>query len=96
MTVSLNTLAGLASLGDRQVLLVVDVESYAPAAANEGLRVGLEQAGAGIGSGAGGRGVCGGQTYSTAIRVASGLYHDSSGTGAVEATATVASIGGVA
>ena len=95
VTVSLNTLAGLASLGDRQVLIVVDVESYAPAAANEGLRVGLEQAGAGIGSGGSGRGVCGGQVYSTAIRAASGLYHDSSGTGATEATATVASIGGL-
>ena len=96
VSVSLNTLAGLASLADRQVLLVVDVESYAPAAANEGLRVGLEQSSAAIGTGATGRGVCGGQTFSTAIRVASGLYADSSGTGAVEATATVASIGGVA
>ena len=95
VSVSLSTLAGLASLGDRQVLLVVDVESYAPAAANEGLRVGLEQASAAIGTGATGRGVCGGQVFSTAIRVASGLYADSSGTGAVEATATVASIAGL-
>ena len=95
VSVSLNTLAGLASLGDRQVLIVVDVESYAPAAANEGLRVGLEQASAAIGTGATGRGVCGGQVFSTAIRVASGLYADSSGTGAVEATATVASIAGL-
>lgn len=95
VSVSLNTLTGLASLGDRQVLIVVDVESYAPTASNEGLRIGLEQASAAIGTGATGRGVCGGQTYNTAIRVASGLYQDSSGTGAVEATATVASIAGI-
>lgn len=96
VTVGLSTIAGLASLGDRQVLVIVDVESYAPSASNEGLRVGLEQASAGIGSGAGGRGVAGGQVYSTNLRAASGLWQDSSGTGATDSTATAASIGGVA
>jgi len=95
VTVSLLTLAGLAALGDRQVLLVLDIESYIPAAANEALRVGLEQASAGIGSGATGRGVCGGHAYSTTIRAASTLYHDSSGTGATESTATIATIAGL-
>jgi len=95
VSVSLSTLAGLASLADRQVLLVLDIESYVPAAANEALRVGLEQASAGIGSGATGRGVCGGHAYSTTIRAASGLYQDSSGTGAVESTATIATVAGL-
>ncbi len=95
VTASLSTLAGLTALGDRQVLVVVDVESYVPSAANEALRVGLEQAGAGIGSGATGRGVCGGHAFSTTIRAASTLYHDSSGTGATESTATIATVAGL-
>ena len=95
VTVSLNTLTGLASLGDRQVLIVVDVESYAPAASNEGLRVGLEQASAPIGSGSGGRGVAGGQVFLANLRASSILYQSSGGTGAGESTASVASIGGV-
>lgn len=95
VSVSLNTLAGLTSLADRQVLLVLDIESYVPAAANEALRVGLEQASAGIGSGATGRGVCGGHAFSTTIRAASTLYQDSSGTGAVESTATIATVAGL-
>lgn len=96
VSVSLSTLAGLSVLGDRQVLIVVDVESYAPAASNEGLRVGLEQASAPIGSGASGRGVAGGQVFLTNLRASSGLYQDSVGTGATDSTATAASIGGVA
>lgn len=95
VSVSLNTLAGLATLGDRQVLLVLDIESYVPAAANEALRVGLEQASAGIGASAAGRGVAGGHAFSTTIRAASTLYQDSSGTGAVESTATIATIAGL-
>lgn len=96
VSVGLSALAGLAALGDRQVMIVVDVESYIPTAANEGLRIGLEQASAAIGSSSAGRGVAGGQAYNTNLRAASGLFQDSSGTGAVDSTATAASVGGVA
>ncbi len=95
VSAALSTLAGLSSLGDRQVLLVVDVESYVPAAANEALRVGLEQASAAMGSGASGRGVAGGHAFSTTIRAASSLRQDGSGTGATESTATIATVAGL-
>jgi hypothetical protein len=95
VSVSLLTLAGLAALGDRQVLIVVDVESYAPYTTNEALRVGLEQASAPIGSGSGGRGVCGGHSYSTNLRASSVLRADGGGTGDDNATATTATIAGV-
>jgi len=96
VTVSLLTLAGLATLGDRQVLIVVDVESYAPSTSGEALRIGLEQASAAMGTGATGRGVAGGQVFfSTTIRAASGFYQDSTGVGGVDSTATAASIAGI-
>jgi hypothetical protein len=95
VTVALSTLAGLAALSDRQVLIVVDVESYAPSTTNEALRVGLEQASAPIGSGSGGRGVCGGHSYSTTLRASSVLRADGGGTGDDNSTATTATIAGV-
>jgi hypothetical protein len=95
VSVSLNTLAGLAALGDRQVLIVVDVESYVPSTTNEALRVGLEQASAPIGSGTSGRGVCGGHSYSTTLRASSILRADGGGTGDDNATATIATIAGL-
>jgi len=95
VSVSLNTLAGLAALGDRQVLIVVDVESYVPSTTNEALRVGLEQASAPIGSGTSGRGVCGGHSFSTTLRASSILRADGGGTGDDNATATTATIAGV-
>lgn len=95
VSVSLSTLAGLSVLGDRQVLIVLDVESYVPTAANEALRVGLEQASAAIGSSGSGRGVAGGHAFSTTIRAASSLRQDSGGTGATETTVTIATIAGL-
>jgi len=95
VSVSLSTLTGLSALGDRQVLVIVDVESFVPAAPNEAIRVGLEQASAALGSGGTGRGVAGGHAFSTTIRAASGLYQDSSGTGATDSTATTATIAGI-
>ena len=96
VTVSLTTLGGISEVGTRQVLIILDVESYAPAAANEALRVGVENATNPVGTGASSRGVMGGQAFSTAIRVGEILYQDTSGIGQVAATATVASIAGIA
>jgi hypothetical protein len=95
VSVSLLTLAGLAALGDRQVLIVVDVESYVPNTTNEALRVGLEQASAAIGTGTSGRGVCGGHSFSTTLRVSSILRADGGGTGDDNASAATAAIAGV-
>ena len=96
VTVSLTTLCGISEVGTRQVLIILDVESYVPAAANEALRVGVENATNPVGTGASSRGVMGGQAFSTAIRVGEILYQDTSGIGQVAATATVASIAGIA
>ena len=96
VTASLTTLGGISEVGTRQVLIILDVESYVPAAANEALRVGIENATNPIGTGASSRGVMGGQAFSTAIRVGEILYQDQSGIGQQSATATVASISGIA
>ena len=96
VTVSLSTLAGLSAVGTRQVLIVLDVESYAPSAANEALRVGMENATNPVGTGASSRGVMGGQAFSTNIRVGEILCQDTTGLGQQSATATVASIAGIA
>jgi hypothetical protein len=96
VTVSLTNLCGISEVGTRQVLIILDVESYVPAAANEALRVGVENATNPIGTGASSRGVIGGQAFSTAIRVGEILYQDTSGLGQQPATATVASIAGIA
>ena len=96
VTVSLTNLCGISEVGTRQVLIILDVESYVPAAANEALRVGVENATNPVGTGASSRGVMGGQAFSTAIRVGEILYQDTSGIGQVAATATVASIAGIA
>ena len=96
VTVSLSTLAGLSAVGTRQVLIVLDVESYAPSTANEALRFGIENATNQIGTGTSGRGVIGGQVFSTNIRVGEILCQDTTGLGQQAATATVASIAGIA
>jgi hypothetical protein len=96
VTVSLSTLAGLSAVGTRQVLIVLDVESYAPSTANEALRFGIENATNQIGTGASSRGVIGGQVFSTNIRVGEILCQDTSGIGQQAATATAASIAGIA
>ncbi len=96
VTVSLSTLAGLSAVGTRQVLIIMDVESYAPSAANEALRVGMENATNPVGTGASSRGVMGGQVFSTNIRVGEILCQDTTGLGQQAATATAASIAGIA
>ena len=96
VTVSLSTLAGLSAVGTRQVLIIMDVESYAPSTANEALRVGMENATNPVGTGASSRGVMGGQAFSTNIRVGEILCQDTTGLGQQAATATAASIAGIA
>jgi len=96
VTVLLTNLCGISEVGTRQVLIILDVESYVPAAANEALRVGVENATNPVGTGGSSRGVMGGQAFSTAIRVGDILYQDTSGIGQQLATATVASIAGIA
>ena len=96
VTVSLSTLAGISAVGARQVLIVLDVESYAPSTANEALRFGIENATNQIGTGASSRGVIGGQAFSTNIRVGEILCQDTTGIGQQAATATAASIAGIA
>lgn len=97
VSVSLTNLCGLTSLGDRQVLIVLDVESYTPAAAGEGLFAGLESSSNPIGSGGSGRGVAGGLTVSAGIRAASTMYSDALGfNSAANTTATIATIAGLA
>jgi len=96
VTVALGTIAGLTALGDRQVLILLDVESYAPSAANEAMRVGLENTANPIGTGSASRGIIGGHAVSTTIRAGAVLYHDEGGINTSISTATIATVAGVA
>lgn len=96
VTVALGTIAGLTALEDRQVLILLDVESYAPSAANEAMRVGLENAANPIGTGSASRGIIGGHAVSTTIRAGAVLYHDEGGINTSISTATIATVAGVA
>lgn len=79
-----------ASLGSRQLLINIEIAAFNPAATQEAVRVGLESSAAPLGSGASGRGVMGGSAYQTTQRAGSVVYQDSTGTGGVDATATLA------
>lgn len=96
VTVALDTIAGLTALDNRQVLILLDVESYAPSSATEAMRVGLENAANPIGTGSASRGVIGGHAVSTTIRAGAVLYHDESGINTSISTATIATVAGVA
>lgn len=78
------------SLDTHQVLVAVEISSWSPAATQEAIRVGLENATNPLGSGASGRGVMGGTAYQTTQRAGSVVYQDSAGTGNTDSTASLA------
>jgi len=97
LTMPLTTLnASLTMLGAKQLMWLIDDITWAPGATNEAIRFGIEQASNGFGTGSSGRGVAGGLAYNGTLRAGSVVRQDSSGTGNLESTATLASVGSVA
>lgn len=96
VTASLTDLVGLSSLDSRQVLILLDIESYPLSANGEGVYVGLENTANPLSSGSPGRGVIGGHQIFTTLRAASTIAHDSTGFATVNSDATAASVAGVA
>jgi len=95
VTATLSTLCGISEIGSRQVLVILKIGSFAMSTTEEAIRVGLEQASAAIGTGSGGRGICGGQAYNTGIRQGAIVFAEGSAGSTIHAS-SVASIAGVA
>lgn len=88
--------ATFSTLDTHQLAVSVEVAGWTPGATQEAIRIGLETASNGLGSGASGRGVMGGVAYSTTLRSGAIVYQDSAGTGSSESTANVASVASLA
>lgn len=88
--------ADLTSLGTRQLLCMIEVESWSPGATGQGVAIGVEQTSAPMGSGASGCGLVAGCRFQATLRAGATWRADGLAAGTDQSTASIASLASLA